>query len=52
VPSYRALLSVPIEADNDSQAIERADQFALELRRDAVIVGHVELVGKRVRGRR
>lgn len=40
------LLSVPIEADNDSQAIERADEFAMELIRDAVIVGHLELVGE------
>jgi hypothetical protein len=44
--TYRALLSVPITADNDAQAHTIADEYAASLkdRRGFGIVGHNEYV--------
>ena len=44
--TYRALLSIPVEADDDQQAIERANELATKLRINDVVLGHVEMVGE------
>jgi hypothetical protein len=43
---YRALISVPISADDDEEAMRIAGEHALSLRRPGseVVVGHVEMV--------
>jgi hypothetical protein len=41
---YRALISIPIRADNDELALEEAYARANSLRDAGVIIGHVELV--------
>ena len=44
---YRALFSMPIEANSDGAAIEAADERAAALRHpDGAVAGHVELVGE------
>lgn len=46
--NYRALISVPITAPDDREAVERAVDFANSLTHPGsdVIAGHVELVGE------
>jgi hypothetical protein len=44
--TYRALISVPIAADSDSDAQDQADAFARMLTVAGVIAGHVELVAE------
>lgn len=45
---YRALISIPIQADSDDDAISVASEEAASLRTPggAVVTGHVELVGE------
>lgn len=40
-PTYRALISVPITADDDNEARARADELA-----GRTVDGHVELIGE------
>jgi hypothetical protein len=47
VTQYRALFSMPIEANSDGAAIEAADEQAAAMcHPDRAIAGHVELVGE------
>jgi hypothetical protein len=44
---YRALLSIPIEANSDAAAVEAANEQATALQHPGgSVVGHVELVGE------
>ncbi len=44
---YRALISIPIQAESDDDAIRVAEEQAASVRHpDGEVAGHVELVGK------
>jgi hypothetical protein len=44
---YRALLSIPIEANSDDDALTVANEHAASVRHpDGAIAGHVEVVGE------
>lgn len=48
-PHFRALISVPITASNDTDAMNAADELAHSIRDPVgggVAVGHVELLGE------
>ena len=44
--SYRALISVPLEAENDDAAFDRASEYVECLVDGQTVVGHLELVGQ------
>jgi hypothetical protein len=46
MPQYRALISIPLTADDDESARERAVTHAHSLKDDGVVIGHLELLGE------
>ena len=44
--SYRAIISIPIETDNDDKAFALAVRHAHKLTHMGIVIGHVESVGE------
>jgi hypothetical protein len=43
---YRAIVSIPVEAENDDEAFEIAATRAHSLRHEGVAIGHLESLGE------
>lgn len=46
MPTYRAFISVPLEADDDLSALSQAYDHASSIAEDGVIYGHCEMVAE------